>query len=103
MKLLVMLAASAAYAVGGICMKLSAGMTHRGWTLALFFSYVVGAAIQAWSMKGTELAVNYVIVLGFEGLLAALAGAWLFSEPLNAARGFGFVLILAGTAVLRVS
>lgn len=103
MQILLMTTAATAYAAGGICMKLAAGMTRPGWTALMFLAFIAGAAIQAVAMKSQEMAVTYVIVLGLEGIIAATAGIWLFAEPLTAARVIGFALILGGTAVLRVS
>lgn len=103
MQLLLMVAAAASYAAGGIFMKLTEGMTRPGWTALMFLGFLVGAAIQAVAMKSEEMAVTYVIVLGLEGIIAATAGIWIFSEPLSAARLLGFALILGGTAVLRAS
>lgn len=101
MRLLIMLLAAGVYACGGMCMKLSAGLSNIKWVLLMFLCFCIGAAIQAWSMKGEEMAVNYVIVLGFEGLLMALAGHYFFDEPLSIVKSLGMILILAGTAVLR--
>jgi multidrug transporter EmrE-like cation transporter len=69
--------------------------------MAAFF--VAGAILQALAMRGGDLGVVYVIVLGVEAVLAMAFGWYFFSESLSLWKVGGALLIVLGIATLRVS
>src|SRR5215469_1336104 len=73
-----LVAASIAYTLGGVCMKYSEGLTKVRPTALLFLLFVGGAALQALAMKNSEMAVTYIFVLGLESILAFVLGVVVF-------------------------
>ena len=64
MALIQLVLASAAYAVGGLFMKQSAGLSHPRPTIAFLALFAGGATLQAAGMKSADLGVSYIFVLG---------------------------------------
>jgi multidrug transporter EmrE-like cation transporter len=95
--------AAVAYAVGGLFMKASAGVTRIGPTVAFVALFMAGALMQARGMKGTELSVGYVVVLGLEAIVAVLIGVLYLQEAMNASRAIAIALIVVGVAWLRLA
>jgi multidrug transporter EmrE-like cation transporter len=95
--------AATLYVVGGIFMKLSAGLTRWRPALALVLVFGAGALIQAWAMKQDALGSSYVVVLGLEALLAVIAGYFLFAEQPTPKMISGMVLVVFGIILLRLS
>lgn len=89
------------FTVGGIFMKLSEGLTKFWPTMIVFALFVIGAALQALAMKREDLAVTYLVVVGFEAILALLFGVLVFSETCSPARIAGVLLIMLGIISLR--
>ncbi len=98
-----LLAASLAYAVGGLFMKASQGATRPGPTAAFLVLFSGGALLQAAGMKSGDLSVTYIFVLGVEALAAVLLGAFYFHEALTLSRLAAVLLIVVGIAWLRVA
>src|SRR5258708_37251807 len=102
MKIIVFYAVAAAlYVAGGTFMKYSQGLTRLLPTLGLVTLFSAGALLQAWAMKHEGLGPSYVVVLGLEALLAAVAGSVIFAEPVTvkifcgvAAVGLGVILLV---------
>ena len=93
--------AALCFTFGGICMKMSAGLT-RVWPsmlMALFF--LMGAALQALAMRHEDMSVAYISVLGLEGLLAFACGALFFGEAISAVRLGAVALITTGVVLLN--
>jgi multidrug transporter EmrE-like cation transporter len=101
MQLLQLFLASACFAVGGLLMKLSAGITRMLPTAAFLALFMVGALLQAAAMRRTDLGVAYIAVLGFEAALAALFSGLVFHEQWPVGRVVAVVLIVAGVLLLR--
>lgn len=95
--------AAAFYVVGGVLMKQSAGLTRWLPALGLVAVFSAGALVQAFAMKREALGSSYVVVLGFEALLALCAGYFLFNEQVSARMLGGVALVLGGILVLRLS
>mgnify|MGYP003299445846 CR=1 FL=1 len=68
-----LIVASALYAIGGLFMKLSSGMSRPAPTVAFLMLFVGGAVFQALGMRRTDLVVSYIFVLGAEALVAVLS------------------------------
>ena len=95
--------AASLYVIGGVFMKLSAGLTRLPPAAALVVFFGAGALIQAWAMKQEALGSSYVVVLGLEALLAVIAGYFLFAEQVTARMISGVVFIVLGIILLRIS
>jgi quaternary ammonium compound-resistance protein SugE len=103
MMLLLLLFASALYAVGGLFMKLSRGMSELWPTLAFLTLFVGGAMAQAMGMRRTEFGVSYVAVLGTEAVLATVLSATYLHERYSPSRIAAIALVLVGILWLRRS
>ena len=51
---------SASFAIGGLCMKLSAGLTRLWPSMCVFLLFCTGAGLQAVALRRTELGVAYI-------------------------------------------
>ena len=91
------------YAVGGLFMKASAGVTRLWPTLGVVALFTAGALLQARGMKDTELSVGYVVVLGLEAVVAVLLGVLYLHEAMHLPRLAAIMLIVAGVAWLRLA
>jgi len=103
MALLMLVLASVAYAVGGLFMKQSDGVTRLLPTLAFLILFAGGAALQALAMRHAEMGVSYVFVLGVEAVVAVLLSAFVLHEGFPPSRLAAVALILAGIAWLRTA
>jgi multidrug transporter EmrE-like cation transporter len=102
MALAQLLLAAAAYALGGLFMKLSSGLSHRPSTLAFLCLFVGGSVLQALGMKETDLGVSYVFVLGVEALLAVAFSMVYLHEGYAPSRIAAIALVVVGVAWLRM-
>jgi quaternary ammonium compound-resistance protein SugE len=64
--------AAAAFSIGGLLMKLSAGLTRPLPSAGFLILFVAGASVQAIGMRRTDLGVAYIFVLGLEAVLTVL-------------------------------
>jgi quaternary ammonium compound-resistance protein SugE len=96
-----LIAASLAYAAGGLFMKQSEGVTRLLPTAAFLALFGGGAVLQALGMRQAAMGVSYVFVLGVEAI-AAVALSWLvLDESYTPSRLAAIALILIGIAWLR--
>lgn len=95
------LVAALLFTVGGIFMKLSDGATRLAPSLAMAVCFVAGAVVQALAMRGGDLGVVYVIVLGVEAVLAMAFGRIFFAEGLTLMKVGGAMMIVFGITMLR--
>ena len=100
--MMVMLAALA-FALGGVGMKFSDGLLNVSASLIVFCLFVGGAALQIMAMKGTELSVTYILVLGFEAVLSFGFGVIAFRESISLLKMVGALIVVLGIVVLRSS
>jgi quaternary ammonium compound-resistance protein SugE len=103
MALFQLILAAVVYAVGGLFMKLSAGLTRPAPTAAFILLFVFGSAIQALGMRQSELGVSYIFVLGAEVLVATAISVWYLQEHWSLSRALAVVLVVAGMVLLRRS
>ena len=101
MPLLVLLAASVAYAVGGLFMKQSEGATRLLPTAVFLLLFAAGATLQAIGMKQGDMGVSYVFVLGVEAIVAVVLSAVVLHESYSVSRLAAVALVLIGIAWLR--
>lgn len=84
-------------------MKLSAGLTRIGPTIAFLVLFVAGALIQALAMRRADLAVAYIFVLGAEAALTLLLSIVLLHEAVSWQRIGAVALVVIGIALLHRS
>ena len=101
MQMSLMAGAAAAFTVGGVLMKWSAGMTHRWYTAAFLLCFAAGAVAQAAAMRDAEMGSVYLVVVGLECVFAFALGAAVFGEQLSASRLTAAALITGGVVMLR--
>jgi multidrug transporter EmrE-like cation transporter len=103
MMLLLGLLAALCFTTGGLFMKHADGFRQLTPALAFLLLFCVGAILQSHAMRGSGMAVTYVLVLGLEAALALGFGVWLLGESLSSANVVGMALTIAGIALLRAA
>jgi quaternary ammonium compound-resistance protein SugE len=93
--------AALSFSLGGYFMKLSAGLTQLRPTIFMFALFGAGTVLQTIAMKGHEMAITYIIVLGLEAITAFCLGVFFLNEGSSPAKVAGVGLVLLGIAVLR--
>ncbi len=93
--------ASIAYAVGGLFMKLSQGVSRPWPTIAFSLLFLAGAMLQSLGMRGADMGVTYVFVLGVEALVATALSAVYLHEAFPPSRIAAVLLVVIGVAWLR--
>ncbi|WP_239470574.1 DMT family transporter [Archangium violaceum] len=96
-----MVLASACFAVGGIFMKLSDGVSRPLPSAAFLLLFLLGAVLQSVALRRADLGVVYIAVLGLEAALTLVFSVLLFRESLSFARVLAVLLIVAGVLLLR--
>jgi multidrug transporter EmrE-like cation transporter len=94
--------AALSFSIGGYFMKLSAGFTQLRPTVLVFVLFALGAALQTLAMRGQQMAVTYIVVLGLEAVTAFSLGVFFLKEGSSIVKVAGVGLVLAGIAILRV-
>lgn len=82
-------------------MKLSQGLSQLVPSLLIYLLFIVGATLQAFAMRNSELGTTYIVVLGLEAILTLLFGVLLFKENYTFYKLLGVSLIVAGVTFLR--
>lgn len=103
MPLALLTLASIMYAVGGLFMKSSNGVSRLTPTLGFVALFVAGALAQARGMRDSDMSASYVFVLGVEAVVAVVLGVSFLHEPLTPSRLTAIVLVVAGVAWLRLT
>lgn len=93
--------AALSFAIGGIFMQLSDGLSNPIPSLLVYLMFAIGASIQALAMRQSTMGVTYIIVLGLEAVLAILFGILFFKEGYSFLKLIGVVLVTAGFILLR--
>ncbi len=101
MALLLVVMAAVSFTVGGVYMKLSAGLTQLVPSLLVYVFFAAGASLQTLAMQKSELSITYLLVLGLESILALLFGVFLFKEASSYGKYLGTTLIVAGMVIVR--
>ena len=94
--------AALSFSIGGYFMKLSAGLTHLRPTLLMFGFFSVGAVLQTVAMRGEQMAITYIVVLGFEAVTALALSMVLLHENASVSKVAGVALVVAGIVLLRI-
>ncbi len=95
--------AALSFSVGGIFMKLSAGLTQIRPTLLVFVCFGLGAGFQTLAMRGEQMGVTYIVVLGLEAVTAFLLSIFVLNEGSSTPKLLGLGLVLLGIVLLRMS
>jgi multidrug transporter EmrE-like cation transporter len=93
--------AALSFSIGGYFMKLSAGLTHLRPTVLMFAFFSVGTVLQTVAMRGHQMAITYIVVLGFEAVTALLLSMVLLNETASWSKVGGVALVMAGIVLLR--
>ena len=101
MDLVLLIAASLLFTLGGVLMKYSEGLTRLWASLGVFLFFCLGAACQSWAMKRTDMGVAYLFVLGMEAMLALLLSVVVLKERATLGRVLALVLIVSGVVLLK--
>jgi quaternary ammonium compound-resistance protein SugE len=99
--LLQLVLASIIYAIGGLCMKLSDGLTRPFPTMMLFALFISGATLQTLGMRRADLGVAYIMVLGMEAIAALALSIICLKESWSPARLGAVAMVIAGIYWLR--
>jgi len=94
--------AALSFSVGGYFMKLSAGLTQFRPSALMFGCFVLGAILQTFAMRGEQMSITYIVVLGFEAISALLLSTFLLEESTSATKLAGVGLVLAGIVLLKL-
>ena len=103
MYLIMLIAAAVFFTIGGIFMKLSQGLTHLTPSLLVYLFFSAGASLQTLATNKSELAATYILVLGFESILALLFSVLFFKENYSLVKLLGIGFIVTGIVFLRTS
>jgi multidrug transporter EmrE-like cation transporter len=93
--------AALSFSIGGYFMKASAGLTEFRPTMLVFTFFIAGASLQTIAMRGEQMVITYIAVLGLEAVSAYSVGVLFLKEGSSFARLAGVALVLAGIVVLR--
>jgi multidrug transporter EmrE-like cation transporter len=101
MQIVLLLAAALSYSIGGYYMKLAEGFS-KGWpSLVVLGLFCLGASLQMFAMRQSEMTVSYMMVLGFEAITAVAIGSLFLNEGFTLSRLLGVLIVAVGVAVLR--
>lgn len=93
--------ASAAYAIGGVFMKMSQGLARPAPIAAFVVLFAGGSVLQALGMRSADLSVGYIVVLGVEAVLALVLSVFYLHERLTPERAAAVALVVVGVLLLR--
>jgi multidrug transporter EmrE-like cation transporter len=94
--------AALSFSIGGYFMKLSAGLTQLRPTVLMFGVFSVGTIFQTVAMRGEQMAITYIVVLGFEAITALVLSMVLLNEGASLSKFAGVALVVAGIVLLRI-
>lgn len=93
--------AALSFSIGGYFMKLSAGLTRLRPTVIMVVFFSIGTVLQTVAMRGEQMAITYIAVLGFEAISALTLSIILLHESGSLSNFAGVAFVLAGIALLR--
>ena len=98
-----LLLASVAFSVGGLCMKRAEGLAHLGAALGMFVSFLAGAALLSLAMRSHDLSSTYAVGLGLEATITFLIGMTVYGESTSMWRMAGVAVTVAGIVILEIA
>jgi multidrug transporter EmrE-like cation transporter len=93
--------AAIGFAIGGIFMKLSMGLSQPLYTVTIFIFFGLGIVLQTLAIERTDLGTSYLLVLGLEAVASVCFSSWLFKENFSLTNAIGLVTIVMGVILLR--
>ena len=99
--LLMSCGAATIFAIGGIFMKLSQGLSQPFYGAIVFACFILGAILQTLVINRTDLGSAYISILGLEAVITLLFSVYLFKEGLSFFKLLGVVAIVIGVVFLR--
>jgi multidrug transporter EmrE-like cation transporter len=103
MDIIFLVLAAVAFSVGGLLMKVSAGLTRPAPTAGFLILFLIGAMLQSFGMRRTDLSVAYIFVLGLEAALTVLLSVGYLKENCPPQRIAAISVIVFGIAWLRTT
>ena len=94
--------AAFSFSIGGYFMKLSDGLTRLRPALLVFACFGLGAAFQTLAMRGEQMGITYVVVLGLEAITAFALSVFILNEGSSTPKLVGVGLVLLGIVLLRM-
>ncbi len=85
-----------------LALKAAEGLTRPGPTVIVALGYGTALWLMSTSMDMLPIGVVYAIWAGVGMVGAALGGAWLYGEPLNATLLIGIAVVVVGVTILAV-
>jgi small multidrug resistance pump/quaternary ammonium compound-resistance protein SugE len=98
-----LIVASIVYAIGGLCMKLSQGLSRPLPTALLFALFALGAVLQTLGMRRADLGVGYIMVLGLEPVASLGLSVFVLNESSSLSRLGAVAMIIGGILWLRTT
>ena len=95
--------ASCIFAAAGALMSATDGARRPLPTAAVVALFGVGAIVMARAVQRQGLANAWLVGLGLEAVVSTLLGMWLYSERFSTPQMAGLVLVVGGTALLRLA
>ncbi len=99
--LIELISASLLYALGGLCMKLSSGLSKPAPAAMVFVLFLAGATLQTLGMDREDMGVAYILVLGLEAIAALLLSIFVLKETCSISRLLAVGVVIAGIVWLR--
>src|SRR5690625_7509605 len=88
---------------GSVMLNLSGGFTNIFPSIGVVIAYLLSFTFLGFALNYIALSSAYAIWAGLGTALTAIAGVFIFNEPINMFKGFGLTLIIIGVALLNVS
>lgn len=99
--MVLVIAGSVAFSVGGAFMKASNGCTRLGPTLVVAMSFMVGAVLLTRAVHSANVSTTIVFGLGVEAIASVVVGLMFLGERLSLNQGVGVVTVMAGVVLLQ--
>lgn len=96
------LGAAILFAIGGVFMSRSQGLSQMMPSLAMYGLFLGGASLQTLAINRADgMALTYVLILGLEAILVMLFGTLILKEGYSVLKLVGIFLITIGVVLLR--
>jgi multidrug transporter EmrE-like cation transporter len=100
--LLISAGAAMLYAIGGLFMTQSQGLSQLIPTLAVYGLFLSGASLQTIAIsRGNSMALAYMLILGLEAVVVMGIGVFVLKENYTFVKILGVFLVALGIVLLR--
>jgi multidrug transporter EmrE-like cation transporter len=93
--------AALVFAIGGIFMKLSLGLSQPVYSVVVFGCFGLGAILQTLVIAKNDLGSSYISILGLEAVATLFFSIWFFKEHFSVVKLIGLAAIVMGIVLLR--